>query len=325
MKKITIISLIMITIVIVCIPSINAQHSGNITIKADGSISSSTAPIQQTSTVYYLTSNFTGTITIHTSNIILDGNGHTVSSVLLQDASNVTVKNFVVTMKNEFTETIGILLNQSSNNLIINNTVTGFWSVQALNGIDFGGIYVINGNSNVITKNNVTDNLVGMDFINTSLNVITQNNITSNSPYTSLIHFVDGANNIVYHNNFISSAYQARVYNSTVFWDNGFPIGGNYWSDYQTKYPNASMIDNSGIGNTPYVIDAQNKDNYPLMEPYNASAIVEPSPTPSAGPTASGSNGNTAMDNTVLIGVVAAFVVVLAVAGLVVYFKRRRH
>ena len=27
----------------------------------------------------------------------------------------------------------------------------------------------------------------------------------------------------------------------------------NYWSDYLTKYPNATEIDNSGIGNQPYV------------------------------------------------------------------------
>ena len=49
------------------------------------------------------------------------------------------------------------------------------------------------------------------------------------------------------------------------FWDNG--TIGNYWSDYQTKYPNANEIDNSGIGNTPYVIDANNIDHYPLLKP----------------------------------------------------------
>jgi hypothetical protein len=54
-------------------------------------------------------------------------------------------------------------------------------------------------------------------------------------------------------------------------WDDGYPSGGNYWSDYQTIYPNASEIDSSGIWNTPYVIDANNTDHYPLMSPYSAS------------------------------------------------------
>jgi hypothetical protein len=40
---------------------------------------------------------------------------------------------------------------------------------------------------------------------------------------------------------------------------------GNYWSDYRTKYPNATVVGSSGIWNRPYVIDANNTDNYPLV------------------------------------------------------------
>jgi hypothetical protein len=49
-----------------------------------------------------------------------------------------------------------------------------------------------------------------------------------------------------------------------VSWDNGKE--GNYWGDYLTKYPNATEIDTSGIGNTPYVVDSNNTDHNPLME-----------------------------------------------------------
>jgi hypothetical protein len=48
-------------------------------------------------------------------------------------------------------------------------------------------------------------------------------------------------------------------------WDNGSM--GNYRSDYLTKYPNATQVDSSGIWNTPYVIDANNTDYYPLTVP----------------------------------------------------------
>ena len=62
--------------------------------------------------------------------------------------------------------------------------------------------------------------------------------------------------------------------NSVNAWDDGYPNGGNYWIDYKTNYPNAAEIDNSGIGNTPYVIDANNSDRYPLMEPFNSTFFV---------------------------------------------------
>jgi len=45
--------------------------------------------------------------------------------------------------------------------------------------------------------------------------------------------------------------------------DNDYPSGGNYWSNY-TGYD----ANDDGIGDTPYVIDANNRDKYPLMSPY---------------------------------------------------------
>ncbi len=45
-------------------------------------------------------------------------------------------------------------------------------------------------------------------------------------------------------------------------WDDGYPSGGNYWSDYKGVDANGD-----GIGDTPHVIDEYNKDRYPLMAP----------------------------------------------------------
>src|SRR5665648_723702 len=36
------------------------------------------------------------------------------------------------------------------------------------------------------------------------------------------------------------------------FWDNGPQVGGNFWSDYPSKYPYSTEIGASGIANIPY-------------------------------------------------------------------------
>ena len=56
------------------------------------------------------------------------------------------------------------------------------------------------------------------------------------------------------------------------FWDNSYPSGGNYWSDYTgvDLYwgPNQDQPGSDGIGDTPYIIDDDNQDNYPFMSEY---------------------------------------------------------
>lgn len=43
-------------------------------------------------------------------------------------------------------------------------------------------------------------------------------------------------------------------------WDDGSE--GNYWSDYKGLDENGD-----GIGGNPYIIDENNRDNYPLLTP----------------------------------------------------------
>ena len=279
MKKTTLITLTFIcwiAVGVVCVQPIKAQYQNDIIINADGSISPSTAPIQRVGNTYTMTGSVIGSITLERNNAILDGKVYTLLGELsLVEVSNVTVKNFVITNTAAQLQstTVGISLTNTSNAIVANNTITGIASVLAWNWGPYAGIYVAGGNSNTITQNTLVDNLDGMDFINTSNNLIIQNNITGNLDfelYSTGICFVNASNNAVYHNNFVNSTYQAQSTNSVNVWDNGYPNGGNYWSDYLTKYPSAAQIGNSGIGNMPYIIDAQNKDRYPLMEPFNS-------------------------------------------------------
>lgn len=220
MKK-TIVALILVSLMalgVVCVGPVKAQHQGNITITADGSVSPSTAPIKHTGNIYTLTGDVDGSITVNRNNIILDGNGYTLLSegytafgeLSLNEMSNVTVKNFIIPYNNE--QTIGISLTDTSNVIVANNTITGFESVQAWNGGSYTGIDVEGGDSNIMTGNNLLYNLYGIGFSDTSYNQVVGNNIVGDVNfkflYSTGIFLSDASNNTIYHNNFTNSTHR---------------------------------------------------------------------------------------------------------------------
>jgi hypothetical protein len=93
---------------------------------------------------------------------------------------------------------------------------------------------------------------------------------------------LSSSNNKVFHNNFIGNVIQAMHTSlgssAPNIWDDGYPSGGNYWSDYEARYPHASETDGSGIWNVSYSILGDNPDNYPLVEiiPEFPSMIILP-------------------------------------------------
>jgi len=154
-------------------------------------------------------------------------------------------------------ESIGITLSISSNNTISGNNIT--------NNGDYGvGLYW-SSSSNTVYGNNITQNeYAGILFFQSSNNTISENNITSNGNYGVLLNM--SSSNKFYHNQFINNTNQVYVEpDNANTWDEGYPSGGNYWSDYKERYPDAAEIDESGIWDTPYVIDENNEDNYPIV------------------------------------------------------------
>jgi parallel beta-helix repeat protein len=272
---------------------VKAQFQGNVTINADGSINPASAPIQKTGNVYTLTDGITGSIAVNESNIVLNGNGCTLigqgftpfGDLSLNGISNVTVKNFIIPSAETYEQVIGIQLTNATHITVTNNTITGFESVQAWNGGTYAAIDIDGSSSNIIAGNNLIYDLFGIILTNTSQNRVIANKVVGDVNFKFLfstgIYADNASNNLIYHNNFINSTIQAIVVSDSVnAWDSGYPIGGNYWSDYWTKYPDAAEIGNSTLLNFPYVIDSQNKDLYPLQNPFIDTAYTIESAPP---------------------------------------------
>jgi len=105
-------------------------------------------------------------------------------------------------------------------------------------------------------------------------NAISGNNITANKDYGIYLSYssdILGFHNSVYHNNFVNNTNQVYSKVSVNIWDDGYPSGGNYWSDYA-----GVDTDGDGIGDTPYDIDANNQDRYPLIEPWSPKPPTPP-------------------------------------------------
>jgi parallel beta-helix repeat protein len=251
---------------IVSILPVKAEDSGTITIGADGTVEPADAPIQRVGDTYTLTGDVGG-IGVQRSNIILDGNGHTVSGSipsatvsLAGGVKEVTVTNLVIKGGG-----LGISLDRCSNVTVSGNTITGTY-VPIPQMQETGGIYVWGGGSNVISGNHIADNLGGIYIgYNSEHNVIVDNNITGNT--IDGIYFWSSSNNTVYGNRFINNTRQADSADSFNIWDDG--ARGNYWSDY-----NGTDANGDGIGDTPYVIDENNQDNYPLLYPLGAPQVT---------------------------------------------------
>lgn len=222
----------------------------------------------------------------YSSDNILSGNNLTHAGLFLEFAFGNIVSQNCIYSNNER----AISLLNSSMNLIDSNNLTGDVGIYLLyssfNNI-FGnnitvraaGIHLEHGSNNIIHVNYIkTDNIYGectISFGWASNNYVYCNTIIGTLPYrnyTYYMRFYCSSNDIFYHNNFLNKTHQIISYNSTNVWDDGYPSGGNYWSDYTGidlyKGPYQNETGGDGIGDSPYIIDANNVDHYPLMELY---------------------------------------------------------
>lgn len=191
---------------------------------------------------------------------------------ILDPCTNSVVSNNIV-ISNGYP---GIDLFYSYNNTIINNSV----SLNELVGIDLD----YSDNNTVINNVIVNNNGDGIElYPSSNNNTVINNFISSNS--NSGIGVVSSNDNLIYHNNITNNTNNTKqAYDDTGsnLWDNDYPSGGNYWSDYMGvdlyHGPSQDISGGDGIGDTPYSIlgDAGAQDRYPLMNPWEEPIIELP-------------------------------------------------
>jgi parallel beta-helix repeat protein len=130
--------------------------------------------------------------------------------------------------------------------------------------------------SNILLGNSIANSGRGIELFYSNSNTLLGNSIANS--YVG-IKFGSSIENSIYHNNFIKNDIQVNLVDSSAnIWDDGYPSGGNYWSDYtgvdQCWGPNQNQTGSDGIGDTSRSIDPSNVDHYPLMNPWPSPRIT---------------------------------------------------
>ena len=268
-------------------------NSGNVFTLAADSITVSGFTIR--SVDHSVASQYANGVNIKGDNCTVQGNdiSNTFWGVLcaIQSSTSITQNNITRNLK-EGIRFYGGSLNTVSGNYIAGNKASGV---------------AIEGYSNVISRNTIINNTRGIG-LGSSYSVVFGNLIADNGE--SGIYFAGSNNTIaanhisnsgwgIYfpsffgapngnkftHNNFVDNSqnvYVSSTYNVN-HWDDGSE--GNYWSNYATENPDAKEVDDSGTGDVPFVICANNVDNHPLINPYDINSVsllptVEQPPMP---------------------------------------------
>jgi hypothetical protein len=359
---------------------IKAQSVTGIIINADGSVTPSSAAIQMEVNTYIITADITSSITVERGNIVMDGTNHTLQGLgTSQNAIAITLMATNVTVENlRVTGWKAGVYGAFNNNTITNNVFAGNYQAVAIYADDYvvsenimsgssdvailidTGATRSQGDNNLIMQNQITNNNWALDILNSNGTTIMENNVTNNAVVLTLgtqsANINSAGFQLLYSNNFINNAQVLHAPIGVPFvsnvvplspagqWDNGSV--GNYWSDYLSRYPNATEIDHSGIGDTPYAIidsttysdDYANGttitgiailgtavDRYPVMVPFSASIAPNHTPTasPSPSPSHSPSPRNNLFQQEALYGAVIIALFAIIVVTVIAFRKRQ--
>lgn len=274
-------TLLLASIAVLAYDTQSATASETIYIQADGSIDPPTANIMSLDNVTYtFTDNINDSIVVLRSNITIDGVGYTLNGTGTGKWAGFTVEGYGsinVTIQNVNIVGFGVgigLVSTNYNTIFecnITNCTYGIWGAETMN--------------NTISGNIISNNTYGIFFFTVFYNDIYGNNITNND-YGVWLEY--STNNKFYHNYFIDNTNQTHIETSDGYpantWDDGYPSGGNYWSDFEERYPGVEDIysgeypqsepGSDGFWDGPYEINESNIDHYPIVPEFPSGIIM---------------------------------------------------
>jgi len=198
-------------------------------------------------------------------------------AIVLNSCSNVSIKgNRVPGVVDEY---YGVIRISDCNGLnIYGNTLVApliFCEYYCISPLIHNFLKVSQSSNIVIVRNTISNSINAINIEDSSNATINANNIQSSVQGVVLN---DTTNVLVFHNNFINNTGQSSdTYSSQNRWDNGYPSGGNYWSDSShidsCNGPQQNICTGrDGIADTPYSFST-NEDRYPLTKPFGPQVV----------------------------------------------------
>ena len=247
------------------------------------------------------------------------------TGIVLNKAKYNTLENNTISSNSR----LGILIYDNSDyNQIVGNNITsnedGVWCELTTPTSDFISVVgnTISDNENfgvllrasygcTVVGNDISNNRCGIELYGDDSHdcIIAENNIAYNEEGIELLSQYISE---IYHNNFLNNSRHLSDSKSMPAhtWSNDRQ--GNYWSDY-----NGTDANGDGIGDTPYVINTDNVDSYPLMYPYDIEKGIITLPTPEPHPEL--------LSFISFIAIASGTSVIIVGIGLLIYFKKRKH
>ena len=185
--------------------------------------------------------------------IILQGDGSESTEIQGSDdhtikilADNISISGFTIKNTGVSSSYSSVFLNGVSNCSIKNNVVEYAGN----------GIYLVNSNGIIVEGNYIQSDNIGIYLSNSDDNTIYDNDIKNNNAYG--VYIVSTSDNNIFYLNDFSNNNLGNAYDlGGNSWS--YQSKGNYWDDY-----NGYDRDKNGIGDTPYEIDDDSIDYYPL-------------------------------------------------------------
>lgn len=252
--------------------------------------------------------NFAGVLLAYTNNCTISNSTFAENErglYLLASHKNVISNNVV-----ESNQWSGFSLVASTNNSILSNVVCGnSYGLYLSTGTYISGEQTFASKFNMVESNKIVENFYGLFLDNVTCNIFRYNLFENNSLAiylsSSQMNIFEGNNlrfskhaavkienadgNSFSYNNFVKNTIQVICCSECVnIWDNGYPVGGNYWDTNPNladffNGDSQDIVGSDGICDTLYIVGeiCKNADRYPLVAPFmNFKLVLNGTPYP---------------------------------------------